>query len=236
MRSTKKLSSGRVVALITGMLVLLLLVPPVTAAPITWTTWTPTNVGGPDVDPGTAQGTIGGINVTYTGELFQVITGFPSWNPPSTFSGGTVGNPPPSSGGIVELMGGTTTVDTVRFSVPVTDPVMAIWSLGQNPGQRMYVFTVTEPFTIESGGPSQEFGGSTITTDFIVTVFGSEGNGTVQFNGTFTSISWTNPLFEAVSGFTFGLPPQPATVPLPASLVLLGVGLVGIRLVQRKRA
>ena len=234
-----KFSPGRVVALLAGVLVLLLLVQPVTAAPITWTTWTPTNAGGPDQDPGTAQGTIGGVNVTYTGELFQVVTGVPSWNPPSTFSNGTtIDNPPPSSGGIVELDGGTTTVDTVTFSVPVTDPVMAIWSLGQNnaTGQRMYVFTVTEPFTIESGGPSQEFGGSTITTDFIVTVFGSEGNGTVQFNGTFTSISWTNPEFEAVSGFTFGLPPQPATVPLPASLVLVGMGLVGIRFSQRRRA
>ena len=43
-----------------------------------------------------------------------------------------------------------------------------------------------------SGGPSAEYGGSAITiagND----VLGSEGNGTVQFIGTFTSLSWTNP-------------------------------------------
>jgi hypothetical protein len=37
------------------------------------------------------------------------------------------------------------------------NPVMAIWSLGQSGINANFTFTPSEPFTIESGGPSAEY-------------------------------------------------------------------------------
>jgi hypothetical protein len=43
------------------------------------------------------------------------------------------------------------------------------------------------------------------------TVFGSEGNGTIRFLGTYSSIWWKNPLPEYFYGFTVGVPEKPRT-------------------------
>ena len=111
----------------------------------------------------------------------------PSWGPSSTFSGGTVGNAPVTANGIIQLFGGNAGVtDTITFSQSVTDPVIAIWSLGQNlPNQAAidasFTFSGTPAITVESGGPSNEYGGSTIFTCTPgSSVCGIEGNGTIS--------------------------------------------------------
>ena len=199
------------------------------ATSIDWTTWSSNSAG-----------TIGGlgITITFSGEMSGLSAGYPSWMPTSTFSGGTVGNAPPSSGGMIRLTGGTTTVDMVTFSKPVVNPVMAIWSLGQGGLTASFNFTASEPFTIESGGPSAEYGGSTIfvCSGNPLAVCGTEGNGTIQFQGTFSTISWTNPVFENYYGFTIGAPSSTSVVPEPASVLLVASGLAGVLRLRRRKA
>ena len=146
------------------------------------------------------------------------------WTPASSWVGGSVADAP-TYADIIALFGGSTTVDTVAFSVPVLDPVMSIWSLGSPSIDCSFVFTSSEPFTIEAGGPDAEYGGSSVFTNGTpYTVFGEEGNGTLQFDGTFSSISWTNPSAEGFYGFTVG---APGPVPEPSALALFCVGVSG---------
>jgi len=189
------------------------------AATIDWTQWGPFNTAG-----GTASGTAGGVGVSFSGEVENLFTGYPSWGPAGSYVGGTVSNAPPAAGGIVQQFGGNgAVINTITFSQAETNPVIAIWSLGQGGINASYNF-INAPFTIEAGGPSNEYGGASITASGD-TVFGSEGNGVIQFQGTFNSISWTNPTFENWYGFTVGVD----AVPEPASwaMMLVGVGAIG---------
>ena len=202
---------------------------PAQAATIQWSQWSSATPGNPN---GSASGTIGSNTVTYSGELQSLVLNYPSWGPAGTFSGGSISNPPPQSGNIIQLIGGggdNATTDTVTFATPITNPVFAIWSLGQSGTIAQFDFNA--PFLIQSGGPSNEYAGIPITS-IALNVLGQEGNGTIQFIGTYSSISWTNPVAENWYGFTVGAP----EVPLPAALPLFasGLGLLGF-LAQRRR-
>ena len=210
---------------------------------VSWTDWTAFTAGNLT---GTATGVINTgsntVNVSYAGQVgsnsvVNNVGGNTSWLPASTFSGGTVSNGPAPNRDNITLSGGTGTgVNTITFSSPVVDPVMAIWSLGAGGAPASFVFQPSEPFTIQSGGPSVEFGGSSITAAGN-TVNGIEGNGTIRFNGSFTQISWTNPQFEFYYAFTVGAvgtttPP----IPEPSTYTTLGFGLLAISVLVRRRA
>jgi hypothetical protein len=197
------------------------------AAPIDWNTWSSNSAG-------TISTTSGPIGVTYAGPALAVVNSYPSYTPTSTFADGViVNNAPVAANGILQITGGNSAVQTLTFSQAVVDPVMAIWSLGQGGVNAHFDFIGATPIFV-AGGPSAEYGGSAISV-IGNSVFGIEGNGTVQFKGTYTSLSWTNPVYEYWYGFDVGVAGVAGAVPEPETYALMLAGLAATGLVARRR-
>lgn len=187
----------------------------VDAATIAWTDWTSS-------DSTSAAGTIGDIDVGFTGNIFpaaQTGGGVNYWNVnPSIFTAPGLDNPPPDSD-IVRLTGGSTTgTQALVFSESVTNPVMAIMSLGRTSVLTSYNFDT--PFTILNQGTG--FWGGTGTSLSIGPdhqLFGREGHGLIQFQGTVDQISWTIPTSEQWHGFTVGVVESAESVPEPMGVL-----------------
>jgi len=205
-------------------------VPSAHADTIAWATWT----GDAPGNPGSATGTIGSINVNYAGQTDALLINYPSWAPSSSYTGGDVGNAPPQANNAVKLEGGSGITETITFSSPIVNPVMAIWSLGQSNDPTYFDFSSGQTFNIVAGGPSAEYGGGTITRSG-QNVQGVEGNGVIEFDGTFSSITFTTPSFENYYAFTVGEDVNKTSVtPEPGSLALLGTGLVALAGLRRR--
>ena len=216
-------------ALCLAILALLLVSIPAQADTIYWTNWTSTTYG----NPGSAAGTItfpgSSVTVTYAGE--NVYTGDQGdWNYPASYTGGIVGNVPSPANVSIQLVGGNTTVNTITFSQPVVNPIMAIQSLGQPGDQATYVFD--QSFTLLAHG-SGHWGADSPYEMWQIgnTLYGKGGNGIIEFSGVFGSISWTVPDGENYHMFTVG---APSAVPLPSALLLFGPGLVGLAAIRRR--
>jgi len=187
-----------------------------------WTDWTSASVGA----PGSATGTLNGVAVRYSGELDAAVTNGMSniWAPNTSFIGGTVTTSPSTVADDIRLNGSFAGTDTITFDSPIVNPVFAIWSLGAPGLGASFTFNLTPTF--EAGGPNSQFGGVALSVVGNV-VSGAEGNGVVQFTGTFSSISWTN-TFENFYAFTVGTAGTPGGVPEPSTALLLGSGLSGL--------
>jgi hypothetical protein len=192
-------------------------------APIDWNTWTSATGGTITSDSVDVVFAIAG-----SGSVDNLVPNYPTYTPTTTFADGSVvNNAPFKADGIIQLVGGNTNVNTVTFSKPVVNPVMAIWSLGAGGHQAQFDFTNATPMFV-AGGPSAEYGGSAITISGN-NVLGVEGNGTVQFIGTFTSLTWTNPVAENWYGFDVGIAGVGgggSGVPEPSTFALLTLALV----------
>jgi hypothetical protein len=121
--------------------------------------------------------------------------------------------------------------------------IFAVWSLGSRGTAAWFDFCAGEPFTVQGGGGSAEYGGTALYISG-EDVEGNEGNGIIQFNGTFSTITFTTPQYENYYAFTIGedqtltsqLPPGGGTVGAPeidpasalSGLTLLLGGVAGV--------
>jgi hypothetical protein len=161
-------------------------------------------------DGGTVFGTISlptsTIRVTYAGVVsgLQTSTGTNYFLPVSTFTGAMVPNPPPGPG-VIEVAGTATSPDTVTFSRPVTNPLVAIYNLGTAFANQSSSIVFDVPFTVLSTGPNTGgtgYWGSELLVPVEGGVSGIGSNGVVELQGTFTTIQWTNPADIAYASFT----------------------------------
>lgn len=195
-----------------------------------WANWTFQSYG----TPGSASGVIvlpsSTIDVAYSGEVVNRAD-MGDWNFPGTYSmPGVVDNTPTPTAVSVTLVGGNSIVNTIAFSTPVIDPVMAIQSLGSDNSRNRAQYDFTCPFTILQQGNGHWGGGSTSLWQDGNSLYGMEGNGIIQFGGVYASISWTVPDGEDYHMFTAGVPGAvPSPIPVPGAIILggLGVGLAG---------
>lgn len=206
---------------------------PLAAAQVLWTDWV-SSATGPDSVKGLLPG---GIDVTYTGDYAFVQLGPGGtnyWDYPVTspYVSATVPNGP-STTDIIAITGESSapfTTHKIEFSSPVTNPLMAIVSLGQPSVTVFYNFSA--PFDVLSSGEGH-WGGSpsgSLFEDPGNVLRGVEGHGTIRFLGTFSSITWTAAPYEYWHGFTVGMVPEPGTY------AMLLAGLAALAFVARRRA
>lgn len=191
------------------------------ATPVDWVDWISTSGAG-TVATGTIHDSASNsaITVTFTGYYAWADTTsvLNLWSPfPGTYTSPTVPNGPPNGEAIgLAFLGGT-----LSFSQPVTDPVMAISSLGT--ASRGSRWTFNAPFTVLTFGAG--YNGSGFMTGSLGnnTLLGYEGNGTLRFHGTYSTISIDVADGENWAAFTVG-------IPAPGSAVAGGLaGLWGMR-------
>ena len=215
------------------------------AVPYYWTDWVDYNPSG-----GTASGVItpsSGPDVTVNFEALQAdgsygsylgVTGSNLWQPATTYESTQVDNAPGFEA--LQLVGTENMTYKVTLSEAIKDPLMAISTLGSSSDSATYVFD--SPFTILSQGPTCCWGGD--DDNLIVkpgnVLEGWEGAGVIQFIGTYSTFSWTVPDPEYWHGFTFGirtterLEPDDPSIPEPASLALVVLGLLAMSFMRRK--
>jgi hypothetical protein len=200
--------------------------PHAQAATVNWATWSfPQTTG---LTTGLATGATSDVGVTYSGDVAYStqIPGF-YWLYTSTFSGGTVGDAPTNNTEVTLTGGPGTATTTITFSHKVHDPVLAIASLGNGGVTAQFDFAGSETFAIEAGGPSYNFGGTSI---YLCggDVCGAEGSGVIQFLGNYNSISWTNPVYENYYLVTVGDEGLATGIPETSTWAMMLLGFAGL--------
>jgi hypothetical protein len=196
-----------------------------------WTDWTSAPAGASIVSGTLFDGT-NTVDVTYTGPYGFAQTsggGTNYWTYPGPTSPYDSFNGPPDSDIVALNTAGT---KTITFSQAVTNPLFAWTSWNGNSAQ----FGV--PISILSYARGY-WGTGTPALNLDGTSFNAAGEetGVVQLMGTFTSITFTDSANEYWHGFTMGLPGAvPSGVPEPTTVLLLGLGIVGLAGARRIRS
>lgn len=171
--------------------------------------------------------------VTYNGEVNSATASrLAIWANASTYTSATVSNLPSPNNSYIALTGYPNLTNRLTFSLPISNFVMNIASLGNPSTNASYNFD-SAPVVLSQG--SGYWGAQTTPLSASGNVVSArEGNGTIQFNGTFTSLTWTTPADEFYSAFTIGATSQ-AAVPEPSAVSLLILGLGGVAALRRVR-
>ena len=223
----------RIVSIAAVMLGWIAIVEATFAVPVLWVDWTA-------ADTTSASGTTGPVSVSFSGNINPAAqtsgggTNFWAVNSSTYTSNPEVDNPPPDSD-IIRLTGGPGTgTQTLTFSTPVVDPVMAILSMGQLGVAVQYDFD--QPFDILNVGPGFfDAGGNGSLVELAGDILeGLEGHGLIQFSGTISTINWTVPTAEFWHGFTVGIP-RVSQAPEPATLALMILGLAGFGFARKRK-
>src|SRR5690242_766119 len=205
-------------AVITGVM-LVLPVSALAADTANWTNWA-TATTGSFIQGGNT------IDVTYTGNRFSTDHSSYFYDHPSSFTNAEVTNTPGINGTIL-MVGGTDQTNNFHFSQPVVDPLMTVISVGQPNVPVTFNFLNNATFTILSQGAGHWGGGTLVQNGSSFT--GREGNGLLQFHGTYSDISFTTPNRENFYGTTVGALGSVAAIPEPSAyaMLLAGLGLIG---------
>ena len=188
-----------------------------TAPTVEWVDWTSTTST-------SVTGSLGGgaVTVTHNGPRNNFFNSGDIWFPVSAYVSSTVHNkPPPEHIRLGTESEGAT--HTITFSSPVTNPVVAVFSLGNPFGQNDSPPTPGNPLTYDfstttatlsilssNSGPCGIYICSLVIDPVGSNVLvGIEGSGVVQFTGTVSSITWTVTGAEFWNGFTVGVPIPP---------------------------
>ena len=188
----------------------------VQASTISWVDWTTTTS---DTVSGTLSVDSTSVGVTFSGpySFARTSSGTNYWNPSAPYISTDVDNAPPASDIIALNTGGS---KTITFTQVVQDPLLALVSWNGN------TVDFGVPIEILSYGHGYFGNGTPILNDDGTGFYGSrEVHGVIRLSGAYSSITFTD-TSENWHGFTVGVTGLP--VPVPASMLLLGTGLVGL--------
>ena len=148
---------------------LLAAAPAAHAVDVAWTDWTAVSIPGNSANGVIAPSAGPAINVTLSGPNAggSTTNTFP-FGPAATYIGGIVSNAPCTgvalcNGDLINIPGATPGANTLTFSSAVTDPVFAVWSLGDATNTASLTLPAGTAPVIQSTGPNAGAGFVSLT-------------------------------------------------------------------------